>query len=199
MTETSLDHRLPGDAVPYVVRAGQGLRHLAGGHIVHTLAGIRETAGGLGVIRASAPRMNFFGIVAPGGWEEFFADAGEVWGMTGLPPADRPFDFARMGPAMAKHGIMRVNDPVYADVTPMTEADQRLPDGPVVLLPGSGARAAAHAFWPPVHRDDDGPGKVPALPICARSKEGMAPSCHPCAMGKPPSSCTCCTARSPCG
>ena len=76
-----------------------------------------------------SPRMSFFGIVAPGGWEEFMADAGEVWGMTALPPADRPFDFGRMGPAMAKHDVHPVRDAVFADASPMGEADQRLPDG----------------------------------------------------------------------
>jgi quercetin dioxygenase-like cupin family protein len=76
-----------------------------------------------------APRTTFFGIVAPGGWEQFFADAGEVWGMTALPPADRPFDFSRMGPAMGKHRIMRVDNPVYAAATPIGASDQTLPDG----------------------------------------------------------------------
>lgn len=75
-----------------------------------------------------APRSQFFGIVAPGGWEQFFADAGEVWGMTGLPPADHPFDFSRMGPAMGKHRIMRVEAPVYAAATPIGAADQALPE-----------------------------------------------------------------------
>lgn len=77
--------------------------------------------------RSVAPRTRFFGIVAPGGWEEFFVDAGEVWGMTGLPEADRPFDFSRMGPAMGKHRIMRVDAPVYADAAPMDDADRALP------------------------------------------------------------------------
>lgn len=77
--------------------------------------------------RSVAPRTRFFGIVAPGGWEEFFVDAGEVWGMTGLPEADRPFDFSRMRPAMGKHRIMRVDAPVYADAAPMDDADRALP------------------------------------------------------------------------
>lgn len=77
--------------------------------------------------RSVAPRTQFFGIVAPGGWEQFFVDAGEVWGMTGLPADGHPFDFSRMGPAMGKHRIMRVADPVYAEATPIGAADQRLP------------------------------------------------------------------------
>lgn len=77
--------------------------------------------------RSVAPRTQFFGIVAPGGWEQFFADAGEIWGMTGLPADGHPFDFSRMGPAMGKHRIMRVENPVYADATPMDAADQQLP------------------------------------------------------------------------
>lgn len=186
MTEIGTDHQLPGAAVPYVVRAGRGLRHLVAGEVVHTLAGGRETAGGFGVLATDSPharapipmhyhereydtwlctrgklrvwcgdqsrtlrpgdfgyvkpfdphsyqgvspRMSFFGVVAPGGWEEFMADAGEVWGMTALPPADRPFDFSRMGPAMARHDVHRVADPRFADATEMGEADQGLPDG----------------------------------------------------------------------
>ena len=52
--------------------------------------------GGTHSYQSVAPRTQFFGVVAPGGWEQFFADAGEVWGMTGLPPADKPFDFSRI-------------------------------------------------------------------------------------------------------
>ena len=74
-----------------------------------------------------SPRMGFFGVVAPGGWEQFMADAGEVWGMTALPPADRPFDFSRMGPAMAKHDVHRVAEPVYAEAQEMGDGDQDLP------------------------------------------------------------------------
>ena len=77
-----------------------------------------------------APRTRFFGIVAPGGWEQFFADAGEVWGMAGLPEEGRPFDFSRMGPAMGKHRIMRVDNPVWAAATPIGVADQVLPGAP---------------------------------------------------------------------
>ncbi|MBD8737231.1 cupin domain-containing protein [Sphingomonas sp. CFBP 13706] len=76
--------------------------------------------------RSVAPRTQFFGIVAPGGWEQFFVDAGEVWGMTGLPADGHPFDFSRMGPAMGKHRIMRVDDPVYVDATPIGAGDQAL-------------------------------------------------------------------------
>lgn len=77
--------------------------------------------------RSMAPRTQFFGIVAPGGWEQFFVDAGEVWGMAGLPAADHPFDFARMGPAMGKHRIMRVENAVFADPTPTGADDRALP------------------------------------------------------------------------
>ncbi|UAK22863.1 cupin domain-containing protein [Sphingomonas nostoxanthinifaciens] len=74
-----------------------------------------------------APRSQFFGIVAPGGWEQFFADAGEVWGMTALPPSDRPINFPKLGAAIAKHGIMRVDEAVYGPATPIGEGDQALP------------------------------------------------------------------------
>ncbi|HCB76752.1 MAG TPA: hypothetical protein DEP91_11380 [Sphingomonas bacterium] len=73
-----------------------------------------------------APRTQFFGVVAPGGWEEFFVDAGEVWGMTALPPADHPYDFSRMGPAMGKFGIMRVEGE-YVAATEMGTGDRALP------------------------------------------------------------------------
>ncbi|WP_347304635.1 quercetin 2,3-dioxygenase family protein (plasmid) [Croceibacterium sp. TMG7-5b_MA50] len=90
-----------------------------------------------------SPRMGFFGVVAPGGWEQFMADAGEVWGMTGLPPADRPFDFSRMGPAMAKHDVHRVPDAAYAEPTAMGADDHDLPaDGRSYYLEaGHGPRA----------------------------------------------------------
>ncbi len=92
--------------------------------------------------RSVAPRTQFFGIVAPGGWEQFFVDAGEVWGMAGLPPEGHPFDFSRMGPAMGKHRIMRVDNPVYAEATPIGTADQQLPDSQSAyfLEAGFGAR-----------------------------------------------------------
>ncbi|MEH3159598.1 MAG: quercetin 2,3-dioxygenase family protein [Sphingomonas taxi] len=92
--------------------------------------------------RSVAPRTRFFGIVAPGGWEQFFADAGEVWGMTGLPADGHPFDFSRMGPAMGKHRIMRVDAPVYAEATPIGPADQALPvdQSAYFLEAGYGAR-----------------------------------------------------------
>lgn len=102
--------------------------------------------GGTHSYRSVAPRTQFFGVVAPGGWEQFFADAGEVWGMTGLPPADRPFDFSRMGPAMGKHGIMRVDNPVYVDATPIGDGDQALPGAheSYFLEAGYGTR---HSLW----------------------------------------------------
>lgn len=92
--------------------------------------------------RSVAPRTQFFGIVAPGGWEQFFVDAGEVWGMTGLPADGHPFDFSRMGPAMGKHRIMRVDNPVYVEATPVGAADQQLPtdQSAYVLEAGFGAR-----------------------------------------------------------
>lgn len=75
-----------------------------------------------------SPRMSFFGVVAPGGWEAFMADAGEVWGMCALPPASRPFDFSRMGPAMARHDVHPVRDAAYAEPAPMGAADQVMPE-----------------------------------------------------------------------
>ncbi|HEY0778412.1 MAG TPA: quercetin 2,3-dioxygenase family protein [Gemmatirosa sp.] len=76
-----------------------------------------------------APRTQFFGVVAPGGWEDFFGDAGEVWGMTGLPTGGRPPDIPRIVAAQSKFRVMRVENPAYAAATPIGAADQRLPAG----------------------------------------------------------------------
>jgi quercetin dioxygenase-like cupin family protein len=105
------------------VWCGDESRVLAPGDFAYVMPGDTHS------YQSVAPRTQFFGIVAPGGWEQFFADAGEVWGMTGLPPADRPFDFSRMGPAMAKHRIMRVENATYAQAAAIGEADQTLPEG----------------------------------------------------------------------
>jgi quercetin dioxygenase-like cupin family protein len=67
----------------------------------------------------------FFGLVAPGGWEAFFGDAGSPWRAAGMPPAgSQPFDIGRMIAAQAKHGVNRVEDP-YPPVT--DGADDTLP------------------------------------------------------------------------
>ena len=68
----------------------------------------------------------FFGTVAPGGWEQFFVDAGEVWDSPDFPPPGRPFDFSRMGPAMGKHGVRPVENPVYCE-PPANASDRTLP------------------------------------------------------------------------
>ena len=180
------DHRsLPEECVPYIVRSGDGICHLAAGQVVRTLAGDRETNGGFGAFvgelpldprpipmhyhnfehdtwvctrgklqvwgngesrvlapgdfayvkpkdvhayQSLAPHSSFFGIVAPGGWEGFFADVGEVWNSAAFPPADRPFDFSRMGPGMAKFDVHPVNAP-YVEPVPMRERDRELPAG----------------------------------------------------------------------
>jgi quercetin dioxygenase-like cupin family protein len=70
----------------------------------------------------------FFGVVAPGGWEAFFADAGEAWPYDAYPPAGtHRIDFARLGAAMGKHGVNRVDQQVYAEAT----------SGRDVALPGT--------------------------------------------------------------
>ena len=76
-----------------------------------------------------APRSQFFGVVAPGGWEGFFGDAGEVWSMTGLPSGGRPPNIPRIIAAQEKFRIMRVDDAAYVPPTPIGEGDQRLPEG----------------------------------------------------------------------
>jgi quercetin dioxygenase-like cupin family protein len=83
--------------------------------------------GGIHSYQSVAPRTRFFGVVAPGGWEQFFDDAGEVWGMTALPPGDRPIPFPKLGAAIGKHRIMRVDQPDYVAPVPIGEADQALP------------------------------------------------------------------------
>ena len=177
---------LPGQAIPYVVRAGEGRCNILAGQVIRTLAGTRETNGGFGAVvceapldrfpipmhwherehdtwlctrgkvqvwcgehchvlapgdfayakpgdthayQSVAPRSQFFGVVAPGGWEEFFDDAGEPWGMTGLPPAGHPMNFPRMIAAQGKHRVMRVEEQTFAAPTSLGDEDRRLPDG----------------------------------------------------------------------
>jgi quercetin dioxygenase-like cupin family protein len=186
MTNTLTLPGLPGQAVSYVVRAGEGRCNLVAGQVIRTVAGTRETDGGFGAVvcdaprdrfpipmhwherehdtwlctrgkvqvwcgdrsrvlapgdfayvkpgdthsyQSVAPRSQFFGVVAPGGWEDFFGDAGEVWGMAGLPSPGLPPDIPRIIAAQAKFRVMRVDDATYAPSTPLGEADQRLPDG----------------------------------------------------------------------
>jgi quercetin dioxygenase-like cupin family protein len=120
------------------VWAGDQSRVLAPGDFAYVQPGDTHS------YQSVAPRTQFFGIVAPGGWEQFFADAGEVWGMTGLPPAGHPFDFSRMGPAMGKHRIMRVENPTFVPATPIGADDQALPGTPAsyFLDAGFGTRCA---------------------------------------------------------
>ncbi|MXN17904.1 cupin domain-containing protein [Pseudooceanicola sp. GBMRC 2024] len=199
MLMKNIDAALPGKALAYVLKAGEGRCNLVAGQVVHTLAGIEETAGGFGAMvcdagidrqaiplhyherehdtwfctrgrmkvwsdgtcriltpgdfayvkpggvhsyQCIAPRSQFFGIVAPGGWENFFDDAGEPWSDTALPTDDHPFDFSRMGPAMGKHRIMRVEGASYAEPSCGDATDRALPEGPAsyVLQAGYGAR-----------------------------------------------------------
>ena len=49
-------HRsLPEECVPYIVRSGDGICHLAAGQVVRTLAGTRETNGGFGAFVGELP------------------------------------------------------------------------------------------------------------------------------------------------
>lgn len=93
--------------------------------------------------RSVAPRTQFFGIVAPGGWEGFFEMAGEQWSKQGLPPKGHPYDFAKMGPAMGKYKIRRVEDASYAEASTFTDQDRELPAefSSYFLQSGHGARA----------------------------------------------------------
>lgn len=93
-----------------------------------------------------APRTQFFGIVAPGGWEGFFDSAGAAWELPGLPPINHPFDFSRMGPAMQRYGVMRVADATYAEVSSGDATDRALPEAPesYVLQAGYGKRRRLH-------------------------------------------------------
>lgn len=88
-----------------------------------------------------APRTEFFGIVAPGGWEGFFDDAGEPWASSALPEPTHPYDFSRMGPAMGKHGVMRVEKD-YCAPSSGDATDRVLPElsASYVLQSGYGTR-----------------------------------------------------------
>jgi quercetin 2,3-dioxygenase len=89
-----------------------------------------------------APRTQFFGIVAPGGWEGFFSAAGQEWLSPGLPPENHPFDFSRMGPAMGRYGVMRAAEASYAPASNGDATDRTLPAGPssYILQSGYGLR-----------------------------------------------------------
>ncbi|ODT82702.1 MAG: hypothetical protein ABS76_06475 [Pelagibacterium sp. SCN 64-44] len=84
-----------------------------------------------------APRTQFFGIVAPGGWEGFFDAAGEAWMSAALPEPTHPYDFSRMGPAMGKHGVMRVEKD-YCLPGNGDASDRSLPRGPASYFLQSG-------------------------------------------------------------
>lgn len=90
-----------------------------------------------------APRTQFFGVVAPGGWERFFREAGEEWSQPGLPAANHPFDFARLGGSMAKYRVMRAAEATFAEVSNGDETDRMLPERPssYVLQAGNGLRS----------------------------------------------------------
>jgi len=69
----------------------------------------------------------FFGIVLPGSWVEFFVDAGEDWDDEAYPaPGTHPFDFGRMRAAMAKHDVNLVPEATYAPAN-LQPIDRALP------------------------------------------------------------------------
>ncbi|MDQ0458151.1 cupin domain-containing protein [Rhizobium paknamense] len=199
MSQSETATRLPGKAIPYVLRQGQGDVFVVAGQVVRVLAGREETQGGYGAVvceatldrqpiplhfherehdtwfctrgrlrvwangvsriltegdfayvrpydvhsyQSVAPRTQFFGIVAPGGWEGFFGNAGSEWHEPGLPPVNHPFDFSRMGMSMQCFGVMRVPEQVYAEVTSGDETDRALPTEPksYALQAGYGPR-----------------------------------------------------------
>lgn len=101
--------------------------------------------GDIHAYRCLSPRTQFFGIVAPGGWEGFFDAAGEKWEQPGLPEANHPFDFSRMGPAMGRYGVMRAEGATYAEAANGDATDRNLPEGPAsyFLQQGYGLRLRA--------------------------------------------------------
>lgn len=98
--------------------------------------------GDLHSYRSVAPRTQFFGVVAPGGWEGFFSASGQEWLAPGLPPQNYPFDFSRMGPAMGHYGVMHADGATYAQASNGDATDRELPTGPTsyVLQSGYGLR-----------------------------------------------------------
>ena len=90
-----------------------------------------------------APRTQFFGVVAPGGWEGFFREAGEEWSHPGLPAANHPFDFSRLGRSMAVYRVMRAEQATFADVSNGDATDRVIPStaSSYVLQAGHGIRS----------------------------------------------------------
>jgi len=98
--------------------------------------------------RCVGQASGFFGVVAPGGWEKFFAEAGTAWDQPTFPPTGSiPVDFARMGPAMGKYGVNRTDNPVYVAASP-GENDTALPGRPqsYFLQAGFGRRFVLHGM-----------------------------------------------------
>jgi quercetin dioxygenase-like cupin family protein len=92
--------------------------------------------------RCIGQSTEFFGVVAPGGWEKFFTEAGIPWDHPTFPPTGSiPPDFARMGPAMGKFGVNRIDNPVYVAPRPIDD-DTALPAAPAsfFLQAGFGPR-----------------------------------------------------------
>lgn len=65
--------------------------------------------------RSVAPHTEFFGVVSPGGWESFFYESGEAYDGVIFPDPKRPFDFRRMGAAMAKYDVKMAPDVAFAE------------------------------------------------------------------------------------
>ena len=99
-------------------------------------------AGDVHSYQSVAPRTQFFGIVAPGGWEQFFVAAGEEWSRPCLPALNHPFDFSRMRPAMMAHDVHPVPDPKYPESVDASHADREAPTSAAsyVLRSGYGVR-----------------------------------------------------------
>lgn len=198
MTKTNAEV-LPGRAVAYVLREGEGKSFNVAGQVIRILAGREETNGGYGAVvceatldrqpiplhyhereydtwfctrgrlriwanghsrlltegdfafvppndvhsyQSVAPRTQFFGLVAPGGWEGFFGSAGTDWDLPGLPLENHPFDFSRMGPAMQRFAVMRTPEATYAELSDGNATDRALPASrkSYVLQAGYGVR-----------------------------------------------------------
>ncbi len=100
---------------------GDQSRHMRGGDFAYVKPGDVHS------YQSHRECTEFFGIVLPGSWVEFFAAAGDDWDDEAYPaPGTVPFDFPKMLAAMGKYDVNLVRDAAYG--APKLDAvDRTLP------------------------------------------------------------------------